>query len=287
MTEQSLALRDNVRAMPAPQAPALPSTTEWQTIVQMAGMLVPTGFLPSTIKTAEQAVLIILKGRELSIPPLYALSNIVVVQGKPTCSAELMLALIYRDHGDLALIVEESTPQVCRVAYRRRAWDRSRAFAFTLEDAQRADLAGKGTWKQYPQAMLRARAISAVARLAFPDSIAGMYLPEELGQPVRVTEDGAVEIDPSPVTAAVMESVTPPVRNTVTTAVEPVTERTRLLCAGFVEAVTAANPKVKPRLPPDEAGNAAWLQWLETKSAEWKQSQHNPANKPTAEAAAS
>jgi hypothetical protein len=58
---------------------------------------------------------------------------------------------------------------------------------------------------------------------------------------------------------------------------EPVTERTRILCAGFVDAVQAANPKVKPRLPPEDAGDAAWLRWLEQKSDEWRASPHNPA----------
>ena len=173
---------------------ALPSPAEWETLQQMARALVPTGMLPASIKTPEQAVLVMIKGRELRVPALHALSNIVVVQGKPACSAELMLALVYRDHGDDAVIVEESTPAVCRVTYKRRHWRERRAFAFTLEDAKTAGLAGKGTWAQYPQAMLRARAVSAVARLAFPDSLGGMYTPEELGAAVAVTGDGAVEV---------------------------------------------------------------------------------------------
>jgi hypothetical protein len=187
-----------IHALAPREATSLPSSSEWRTMVEMAGMLVPTGFLPNTIKTAEQAVAIILKGRELRVPPMYALSNIVVVQGKPTCSAELMLALIYRDQGDDAVVVEESTATACRLTYKRRTWAERRPFAFSIEDARTAGLAGKDTWKSYPQAMLRARCVSAVARLAFPDSIAGMYTPEELGASVRVTEDGAVEVDQAP-----------------------------------------------------------------------------------------
>ena len=179
-------------------AAALPTPAEWQTVVEMARVMVPTGLLPATIKTPEQAVLVMMKGRELRVPPLHALSNIVIVGGKPACSAELMLALVYRDHGDDAVIVEESTPLVCRVSYKRRHWDARRAFAFSIEDARTAGLAGKGTWAQYPQAMLRARAVSAVARLAFPDSLGGMYTPEELG--ATVTEDG--EVASLPATAA-------------------------------------------------------------------------------------
>ena len=199
MVEQALATRpQNGAIQVSREPPTLPSTAEWSTLVEMASMLVPTGFLPNTINTPQKAVAIILKGRELRIPPMYALSNIVIVQGKPTSSAELMLALIYRDHGDDSIIVEESSSSACRVTYKRRAWDRRREFAFTIEDAQRANLAGKDIWRQYPQAMLRARCISAVARLAFPDSIAGMYTPEELDAAVRVTEDGVVEVDAPP-----------------------------------------------------------------------------------------
>src|SRR5262245_57668211 len=173
---------------------ALPTPAEWQTVIEMARMMVPTGLLPASIKTPEQAVLIVMKGRELRVPPMHALAHIVIVQGKPACSAELMLALIYRDFGDEAVIVEESTATACRLTYKRPGWRERRSFGFTIEDARTAGLAGKGTWAQYPQAMLRARAVSAVARLAFPDSIAGMHMPEELGATVAVTGDGSVEV---------------------------------------------------------------------------------------------
>lgn len=201
MTVADHQVNQHVQHLALRETPGLPSASEWATLLEMARVLVPTNFLPATIKTPEQAVAIILKGRELRVPPMQALGQIVVVQGKPTCSAELMLALIYRDHGDLAVVVEESTAEVCRVAYRRRGWDRARLFAFTIGDARTAELAGKGTWKQYPQAMLRARCISAVARLAFPDSIGGMHTPEELGAVVYVDHEGRVEV------ASVMDTV--------------------------------------------------------------------------------
>lgn len=279
--ERALAIPGRGVGLPAPET--------WGTMRDMAGVFIQSGLLPSTLKTPEAVLVVMMKGSELGIPPLYALSNIVVVQGKPTCSAELMLALIYRDQGDLAVIVEESTAEVCRVAYRRRGWDRARAFAFTIADAQTAGLAGKGTWALYPQAMLRARCISAVARLAFPDSIAGMYLPEELGATVRVGEDGAVEVESLPPPANGSASAPAPNERARAIAaamdaavaeadagIEPVTDETRIACAAFVDAVQAANPKVRPKLPPDDAGDAVWRAWLARKSAEWATSPHNP-----------
>jgi hypothetical protein len=172
----------------------LPSASDWTTLRAVADVVLKSGLLPTSIKSAETALTIMLKAREIGIPPLYGLNNIVVVQGKPVCSAELMLALIYRDHGDNALIVEESTALECRVSYRRRSWDRARNNSFTIDDARTAQLLGNQTWTKYPAAMLRARCISATARMAFPDSISGMYTPEELGAAVEVSDDGTVEI---------------------------------------------------------------------------------------------
>lgn len=171
--------------------PDLPTPDDWKLMVDMASALVPTGFLPESIKNPQQAVAIMLKGRELGVPPMYALSNIVIVKGKPTVSAEMMLALIYRDHGKQAIRVKESTNQLCTVEYRLPGWSVT-SYTFTIEDASNAGLDRNPTWKQYPAAMLRARCISAVARMAFPESIAGMYSPGELGEAVAVTDDGEV-----------------------------------------------------------------------------------------------
>jgi hypothetical protein len=159
---------------------------------EQATVLVKTHFLPKGVDTPEKAIAIMLKGRELGVPPMYALSNISVINGKPTAGAELMLALIYRDHGDDAVRITESTPSCCTVAYRRKGWPRHETFSFTIDDAERADLLGKDNWRHYPSAMLRARCISAVARLAFPDTIGGLYTPEELGVQVTVNADDAV-----------------------------------------------------------------------------------------------
>lgn len=168
----------------------MPSTSEWSLMREMAKSLLPTGFLPNTIKTPEQAVAIMLKGRELNVPPMYALSNIVVVQGKPSCSAELMLALVQREHGLDAMWVEESTNDRCTVSY--RAGKGTKSYTFTIKDAEQAGLFKNAVWKSYPAAMLRARCISAVARMAFPGAIGGMYTPGELGDDVTVNHEGEV-----------------------------------------------------------------------------------------------
>lgn len=251
-------------AIPTPQMPA---PAEWTTLREMAGVFIKSGLLPASIKTPEAALTVMLKARELGIPPLYGLSNIVVVQGKPVCSAELMLALMYRDQGDNAVVVEESTAETCRVSYRRRGWDRSRAFAFTLEDARRAGLAGKGTWAQYPQAMLRARCISAVARMAFPDSIGGLYTPEEMGAPVTVTDDGEVEIialPPATSTNAVDDEPPAPIPIRQGAPPLPATNPVRVLLEEALDlAWRARGAGLQPTQPTAAATDAQLKKWMD------------------------
>jgi hypothetical protein len=44
---------------------------------------------------------------------------------------------------------------------------------FSMDDAKRAGLAGRGPWQKYPQAMLRARCAMALARAHYPDAVMG------------------------------------------------------------------------------------------------------------------
>ena len=161
-----------------------PRQEEWQIIRDTAQDLVTTGFLTG-IKTPAQAFHIILMGRELGVGPVTALGSINIINGKPSCSAELMQALIYRDHGDNALIWDESTNEVATLSYSRRTWPGRKVHSFSMTDAKRAGLSGPN-WTKYPASMLRARCVSAVARMAFSDVISGLSLPEEVG----TLEDG-------------------------------------------------------------------------------------------------
>ena len=166
-------------------AASVPGDSTWDVMMAQARVLVASGFLPTTIKTPEQAVAIILTGDELGIPKMLALRSIVVINGKPTLSADLMVALVQRaidDHRDGEFRVLPPTPEKCTVNYRRWGWSEGHSYTYTIQDAQRAGLAGKGTWAAHPAAMLRARATSAVCRMAFPDVISGIYTPDEAAE---------------------------------------------------------------------------------------------------------
>lgn len=166
----------------------------FQEQMTLAKELVTTGFLPSSVKTPAQALAIIQTGKELGIGPMHALRSIHIIQGKPTLSAELQLAM-FKAKGGRA-VWKESTETKATLWLKHPNGDEHEE-TFTIEDARRANLLGKDGWKMYAKAMLRARTSSAGLRAVAPDIVAGIYDPEELG--ADLNERGEVVLPPSTV----------------------------------------------------------------------------------------
>lgn len=153
---------------------------------------------PSTVLTKA------LVGYELGIRFMAAVRGVHVIEKKPSLSAELMQAVIERDHGDDALRVVESTDKQCVIRYRKRGWSAGdyQTTEFSIEDAKAAGLLGKDNWRKYPKAMLRSRAIAQAAHEAFASSLLGMYTPDELGD-ASMVESWSMEPGADPLQARV------------------------------------------------------------------------------------
>jgi hypothetical protein len=164
------------------------ATTPFGELMTQADTLVKSGFLPQSIKTKEQAVAIITMGQELGIGTWAALNGINVIQGKPTISPQLMLALINRS-GQLEDMQIESCPDRCVVTMKRKG-RASHSERFDLQAAAAMGLTGKDNYRKQPAVMLKWRAVSACARVVFPDVIMGFYLPEEINPDLPVDTEG-------------------------------------------------------------------------------------------------
>lgn len=180
---------------------AIVNGSEWSGMMQVAEALVSSGFLPQSIKTSAQAVAIILAGRELGIGPWQAVQTINVIQGKPTVSPQLMLALINQS-GQLEDIAIDGDGKGCIVMMKRKG-RQPHTETFTFEDATKLGLSSKDNYRKQPAIMLRWRAVAACARVVFPDVILGLYTPDEMGADVTVGDDGSmtvvtVEREPEP-----------------------------------------------------------------------------------------
>lgn len=183
----------------------LPTQQELSAAAYVANQVAGTEFVPKALRGKAPAVLAaVLTGRELGIGPMEALAKLHVIDGKVGVSPELMRALVLRAGHS----IHPTTYTDERVTLEgRRADSGAQAHVtWSMEDAKRAGLAGKGAWATYPRAMLLARATSELCRLLFPDVISGMsYTPEELGDDPQDAL-GSTVIDVQPVPGVDMET---------------------------------------------------------------------------------
>jgi hypothetical protein len=120
------------------------------------------------------------KGRELGIPPMEAMSSINVIQGKPSVSPQLMLALARRT-GELEDMKMDISAQRAIVTVKRKGQS-PYTTEFGIKEATDLQLMTKDNYKKQAGTMFGWRALAANLRITFPDAISGLYLVEEMTQ---------------------------------------------------------------------------------------------------------
>jgi hypothetical protein len=155
--------------------------------------LLKSGLLPPSIKTAEAALFIILTGRDLGLSPVQSLRSIHIIQGrredawgKVELSADLQLGLFQRQGGTFKWVrLNETGAQLELTA----PWlNKPHVSTFGPEEARRAELMSQATYRKYPVAMFRSRAITQGLKDIGFLITAGLYAPGELGGAVTVDE---------------------------------------------------------------------------------------------------
>lgn len=179
-------IHDDPTAPVVYQPPARTDTDSWVQVVadvaRLADHIAETEFVPRALRgNAPAAAAAILYGREVGLPPMTALSQTHVIEGKPALSAEAMRAMILAAGHEIEFV--ESTGATCTIRGRRRGSERWYVVSWNLDMARAAGLLpGKerSAWRTYPRAMLKARATAELARDLFPDVIHGFAAVEEL-----------------------------------------------------------------------------------------------------------
>lgn len=164
---------------------------QWERWRKFASDLLKSEFLPQNFKTPEQVLAVVLKGKELGLPPMEALQGLYPVKGRIGISGQLMLALIYRS-GELEEMKIQQIENGCRVSMKRRGHTQV-VQEFGRRDAQLAGLINSTNYQKYEKYMYQWRAIAACARLAFSDILTGIYLREELEPEMVINEPEEVE----------------------------------------------------------------------------------------------
>jgi hypothetical protein len=152
--------------------------------MQFSEMLANSSMVPKAYQGKATDVLVCIQwGYEMGLAPMQSLQNIAVINGKPSVYGDAMMALVQASPvcEDVEEYFEgEGTPNPIAVCVAKRKGRKPVETRFSVEDAKRAGLWGKGgPWTAYPKRMLQMRARGFALRDAFPDVLKGMISVEE------------------------------------------------------------------------------------------------------------
>lgn len=174
----------------------IPQTVEeikWE-----VGLLIEAGLAPDSFKNDPKKITVaVLKGLEVGLPPMMAVSNIAVINGRASIWGDAALALVQSRNVIERMEVEEIgtvpgeesetngfAPDFgFRVSIWRRGQTSPYVGKFTVGDAKRAKLwmnPGKAPWMQHPKRMLKIRATAFPLRDGFADCLSGLHIREEV-----------------------------------------------------------------------------------------------------------
>ena len=165
--------------------------------IQYARALAEASLLPRAYQKQPGNVLLAVEmGEALGVHPFVAIQGVHVIEGKPSASAGLISSLVRRA-GHRLRVTGDDTQATAEIV-RSDDPDFTYRSTWTMDRADLAGLADRGAWKTYPAAMLKARAITEVARDACQEALNGIqYTPEELG---AVVDGDGEYVDHQPVT---------------------------------------------------------------------------------------
>ena len=188
---------------PQQTAPVLATTRQigltpqsLEAAMEMANLLAKSNMVPKDyIGNPGNIIVAIQWGAEIGLPPLQAMQNLAVINGRPALWGDAVMALV-RGSGLLEDFREEVTDQGATCTVKRRG-EQPVSRHFSVEDAKKAGLWGKqGPWQQYPKRMLQMRARSWAIRDVFTDVLKGINIKEVL-EDDEVKHMGQAEIIPN------------------------------------------------------------------------------------------
>ncbi len=169
--------------------------TQDLTIINLGKIFAQSGYFSDT-KDAAQAVVKILAGRELGLPPIASMTGINIIKGKISFSAVTMATVLKR-YGGYDYKVKDNSEDAVEIEFFFEIEGIKESIGisrFTLEDAKRAGLLKGDNYKKYPRNMLFARAMSNGIRWYCPDVLGGpAYTPGELETEVAAASQEMVD----------------------------------------------------------------------------------------------
>lgn len=173
MTESQLATVTPIQTIARPVDEMEPRTP--RQAIELAQMLWGSGLAPKALTSPQAVMYVMLAGRDMGLNAVQSLRNLHIIDGKIQASADLMQAQVHRSGLAEYFQQIESTDLTATFETKRKGSPAPVRATFTMAMATTAGITKNPVWIKHPNAMLRARAISTLARIVYPDAVAGMY----------------------------------------------------------------------------------------------------------------
>lgn len=143
-----------------------------------------SGLAPKGLGTVEAVACALQYGAEVGLAPMSALKNVYVVNGRPELWGDgfrgVVTSIPEFDWERYSVEFSgDGEARTATVSMGRKGVNRTWSRSFSVADAKRAGLAGKETYKAFPDDMLSHRAFARVAKDVFPAQLAGLGGPDE------------------------------------------------------------------------------------------------------------
>jgi hypothetical protein len=159
------------------------------------------------VKTQEQAAALMLVAQSEGSHYARAAMAYDVINGRPALKSSEILS---RFQGSGGKIRYKRTDETCCEVELEHPQGGSLAIKWDMDRARKAGLADKDTWKKYPAALLRARAVAEGVRALYPACLGGFHATEEVqdfgdGNPKSPIKAEAEVVAETPVTYSAAE----------------------------------------------------------------------------------
>jgi hypothetical protein len=210
-------------SIPAGGRLAAITPTSFDDVARMAKLCVMAGMFPSKDEAGEsksiaQATMAIMQGLECGIPPMQAVQQIAVINGRCTIWGDLVPAMIWSNGHEIEEWIEgDGDDRVAHCKIKRGDNGKEVERTFSVKQAKKAGLwdtretverwnkfdkkkenkPNDNPWFKYDERMLQMRARGFCSRDAVPDVLRGMYLREEVEEE-REVRDITPHVAPEP-----------------------------------------------------------------------------------------
>jgi hypothetical protein len=168
---------------------------DWEHVGRVANALAKSDLVPDAYKNKPANIMIAAaKGQAIGIDPITAMESIHVIKGRPSMSAQLMIALAKRSGVFLGPLVFDTTGTGASLSVTAR-W---RLAGINQEVTETVDMptamkagwpTGKPMWSAQPDLMLKYRAATKLIRLYAPETVIGIVTDDEARDPGLLDPD--------------------------------------------------------------------------------------------------